>query len=83
MYEGGVPIGKWKLRQGGDGVDIEQTTIKGFHPYAAGHNMLLVIEMLANPIWHQEVRRLVKLFDNDRADEELEGQPPEEDELPF
>lgn len=84
VYEKGIPVAKWRMWPEEGGTQVEQTTIKGFRGYAMALNLMIIVEMIANPIWKPDILRLIKMFDNDRADEELEARRSEEDdELPF
>jgi len=83
VYEMGVPVVKWRMWPIGEGTEIEQTSIKGFRPYRMALNLMMLIEQLANPIWSGDIKRLITLLDNDRADEELEEEQHQDDELPF
>lgn len=84
VYEKGIPVAKWRMWPENGGTQVEQTAIKGFQPYAMTLNLMIIVEMIANPVWGADIRRLITLFDNDRADEELEARrASEDDELPF
>lgn len=83
VYEGGVPVAKWKLRSNGAGTDIEQTALVGFQPYSMAANLMMIVEALANEMWQPEISRLAKNLANDAADEQYLKDNPPDDGLPF